>query len=61
MAVTPGDAFSGEQVELAAGTARLVIAQVGASLRRLTVDGDDVPGIGPAGNGADGATDGSES
>jgi aldose 1-epimerase len=34
--------LSGEQVELAAGGARLWVAQVGASLRRLTVDGDDV-------------------
>jgi aldose 1-epimerase len=42
VALTAKHVFSGEQVELAAGAARLVIAQVGASLRRLTVDGDDV-------------------
>jgi aldose 1-epimerase len=33
---------SGAQVELVAGAARLCLAPVGASLRQLTVDGDDV-------------------
>ena len=35
-------ALTGDQVDLVAGPARLTVAQVGASLRRLTVDGADV-------------------
>jgi aldose 1-epimerase len=40
--VTDTAPVSGGQVELVAGAARLCVAQVGASLRRLMVDGADV-------------------
>jgi membrane protein implicated in regulation of membrane protease activity len=50
-----------EAGRLPAGTKVLVMGVRGTTLLVWPVDGDGLPGIGPAGGGAEGAADGSES